>query len=246
MEKEVWKPIDFLDGLKGSYEVSSLGRVRNTDTNYILKGQITPEGYRSVGLRINNKIKQRRVHRLVAMAFLDNPQNYPVVNHKNEIRNDNRVENLEWCDTKYNVNYFFNNHPERREDYRKNFTGKDGKHICPVGPRTRFNPIALVNERYDILEIYESASEAGRKFGIKADDIYQTCKRNEFQGKYKKKEFNVCRGYIFLFLYSERLNQFERNRELIFSYKNTHLCDKQKTVSSSEMTLKNIVAVERG
>lgn len=245
MKIEVWKPIDFIEGLKGSYEVSSLGRVRNTETYYILKGEINPYGYRTVGLRINNKLKHRFVHRLVAMAFLDNPQNYTIVNHKNEIRNDNRLENLEWCDAKYNVNYFFNNHPDRKEDYRKNFTKEDGTHICPLGARTRFEPIALINERYEILEIFKDSTEAGRKIGDKSDAVYKTCERNEFQGKYKKKEFCVCRGYIFFFLDSKRLSQFKRNRELIFSYKNTHLCEKQDIARQSKMTKKS-VAIERG
>ena len=104
---EVWKDID---GYEGLYQISSLGRVKSTQYHHgtyerILKPKKNKTGYLSVQLCKNGKIKYYYMHRLVAMAFLDNPYNYKEINHKNEVKTDNRVENLEWCDRKYNMNY---------------------------------------------------------------------------------------------------------------------------------------------
>lgn len=115
MEKEIWKPVV---GYEGLYEVSNLGRVKglfwlqppsknNVRFHYerILKGHINKKGYKSVNLTKNGKKKAYKIHRLVAMAFIPNPQNYPMINHKNEIKSDNRLENIEWCDNGYNQRY---------------------------------------------------------------------------------------------------------------------------------------------
>jgi len=72
-----------------------------------LKKQIDKDGYETIGLRKNNKLYIKKVHRLVAETFIPNPQNYPIVNHKNSIRNDNSVENLEWCNNSMNQKHSF-------------------------------------------------------------------------------------------------------------------------------------------
>ena len=107
LPNEIWKDIP---EYKGFYQVSNFGRVKSLKRFFkagrgriaetklrILKQADSTDGYKMVSLCINGEQFTRRVHRLVAMAFIPNPYNYPVINHKNEIRTDNRCSNLEWC-----------------------------------------------------------------------------------------------------------------------------------------------------
>ena len=104
---EEWKDIK---GYEGLYQISNLGRVKSLPRNgtkkeeKILKQHLDRYGYAYVGLR-NKILKKHKVHRLVGNAFINNPNNMPQINHKNENKSCNIVSNLEWCDNKYNVNY---------------------------------------------------------------------------------------------------------------------------------------------
>ena len=101
--KEIWKDCK---GYEGKYQVSNFGRVWNVNNQKYLKPWISKGGYYLVNLMSKNgKIKHELIHRLVAIAFIDNPCNYPQVNHKDEDKTNNCVDNLEWCDCKYNNNY---------------------------------------------------------------------------------------------------------------------------------------------
>lgn len=113
MEEEIWKDIEGYEG----YQVSSEGRVRSVDrvieykdgAKHIWRGQLLKltniRGYNTILLRKNGKGKRHQVHRLVAKAFIQNPDNLPECNHKDENPQNNNVNNLEWCDHKYNINY---------------------------------------------------------------------------------------------------------------------------------------------
>lgn len=99
---EEWKNII---GYEGLYEVSNKGNVRNVRRNKLLKLLKNKYGYIQVYLYKNGIRTVFTVHRLVAKAFIPNPDNLPEVNHKNENPINNSVNNLEWCDHKYNSNY---------------------------------------------------------------------------------------------------------------------------------------------
>lgn len=114
--EEIWKPVV---GFEGLYEVSCLGRVRSLDKivrysrgidNFarrkgkLLSPKVANTGYHEVVLIGHNGSRNnKRVHRLVAEAFIPNPNNYPIINHKDENKLNNLVSNLEWCTVRYNV-----------------------------------------------------------------------------------------------------------------------------------------------
>ena len=107
MTKEVWKDIE---GYEGVYQVSNKRRVKSLSYHHsgkegILKQCKSKDGYLKVCLFKNGKQTTFSVHRIVASAFINNYNNYPEINHKDEDKTNNCVENLEWCDRKYNVNY---------------------------------------------------------------------------------------------------------------------------------------------
>ena len=108
---EIWKDIE---GYEGLYQVSNKGRIKSLNridsrgrkvNEKILSSKPNNKGYLRVHLYKNGKRKPFSVHRLVAIAFIPNPNNLLEVNHKDENKENNTVDNLEWCNRKYNTNY---------------------------------------------------------------------------------------------------------------------------------------------
>ena len=141
---EVWRPVRDFEGL---YEVSNLARVRSLDIKTyqrfpsgvfsyvtrkgVMKKQYINRGYLSVRLNKDGVGFTKFVHRLVAEAFVPNPDNLPEVNHKDEDRTNNLPRNLEWCTNLYNVNYGTGKY-RKTENYRKQIEQLtlDGQHVA--------------------------------------------------------------------------------------------------------------------
>ena len=162
----MWKKFIY-EGQETDYSVSTEGEVRKDTTNYILS-QSSQQDYKFVGLLINGKQKRMRVHRMVALTFIDNPDNKPYVNHINGNRSDNNVENLEWVTPSENTQHAVN-------------TGlfKSGRNRAVI----QYN---LNGER---MATFESASEAARQTGGSQSKITMCCRRqrdsaNDYQWRY--------------------------------------------------------------
>ena len=136
---EIWKPIE---GYSGRYEVSNYGNVKRvshetkakdgtikTFKEELKKQGTDKDGYKTVMLYIGRNRKLFKVHRLVALAFIDNPNNLPMVNHKDENKANNHISNLEWCNCLYNNNYGTRNKrlSESRKGRKRNDLSRDKK-----------------------------------------------------------------------------------------------------------------------
>ena len=101
-EQEIWKDIP---GYEGLYQVNQWGDIYSLITNKKLKWSIHKDGYKIYNLHKNKKAYLMTAHRAVALAFIPNPDNLPVINHKDENKLNCYVDNLEWCTHSYNNNY---------------------------------------------------------------------------------------------------------------------------------------------
>lgn len=154
-----------------NYAVEANGIVWNIKKHKIMK-QHTYHGYKYVNLSNGGATKPVSVHRLVAKAYIQNPNNYPCVNHKDEIKSNNNVENLEWCTYQYNNHYGVGKPTERAANARK-------------------RKVSQYTKSGELLRTYESACEAQRETTIKQSNISKCC--------LKRKYFESAGGFIWKF-----------------------------------------------
>ena len=169
--KEIWKDIKDYEGL---YQVSNLGKVKslakkhkiNNNSFYLLKEKILKSmkdknGYNYVHLSKNNISKRKSLHKLVAEAFISNPHNLPCINHKDENKQNNCVNNLEWCTYSYNNNYG---------------TKKEKQSLKMKNNKKRSKPVIQYDLQKNIINEYLSLREAERQTNIRYTDILRCCK----------------------------------------------------------------------
>lgn len=171
INEEVWKDVE---GYNGDYQISNLGNVKSFKYKKprILKPHYDKRGYARLILRKDNNDFGHYIHRLVAQAFIPNPNNYPEVNHKDENPRNNTISNLEWCTKKYNNNY--------------------GTKIERTKANTNYLEIADKNSipvlQYDLqgnfIKKWKSANECKRTLGYDNSFIAKCC-RGEMYTAYK-------------------------------------------------------------
>lgn len=169
MEKEIV-------GMKlvGDYIACSNGKIfkmnyGRTGRTMEVKQHKTKNGY----LQFNFNGKHMYSHRFITMCFIPNPHNLPQVNHKNEVKTDNRVENLEWCTAEYNLNYGTHNERQRRSVARS-----------MVNNPAFSKPVSQFTKSGEFIATYPSTGEAERQTGVWQSNISQCClgKRKSARG----------------------------------------------------------------
>jgi len=187
MEIEVYRDIE---GYEGLYQVSNLGNVKSlnygrTGKEKLLKLYKGNNGYLYITLYKNKKQKLSLVHRLVALTFIPNPNNLKEINHKDENPLNNMVENLEWCDRKYN-NTYGNRIKKSIQTSIENNSYNKGIEIRRINNSLREKPIIQYTKNMIEVCRFKSTKEAERKTGIPHSNICYCLKGKR----------NIAGGYI--------------------------------------------------
>lgn len=174
---EEWKDIK---GYEGHYQVSNYGRIKSFAINKgmyvkILKYVPDKDGYNRIGIYNKGKMKNFSVHRLVAKAFIYNPNNYPVVNHINGIKTDNRVNNLEWCTIKHNTKESYRlglQRPPHLGRFGKNHPAS--KQVYQIDKKTN-----------QVIKKWDSFANIKRELKFKSvTSIIECCRNNRYKTAY--------------------------------------------------------------
>lgn len=198
MNKTKWKKI-IISGLETDYSVSSDGEVRNDIRNTLLKQRFDNE-YKVVSISLGNGVmKNKRVHRLVAEAFLPNPENKQYVNHIDGVRYNNNIDNLEWVTPSENAIHA-----------RKN--GLIGVQKC--------RPVRQYNLNGEWMMSFESASEAARQCGCDQSKITEVCRGNRrvagnYQWRYEDLQLEKLDPVPLPSCTKKKVAQYTKNGKLV-------------------------------
>lgn len=198
---EIWKKI-ILEGIETFYSVSNKGQVRNDKSGRILKQQNSNE-YKKVAISIGHgQMKNRFVHRLVAEAFIPNPENKKIVNHIDGIRYHNNVENLEWCSSSENAIH----------------AHKNGL----IGVQ-RKRPVRQFNLNGEWMLDFESATEAARQCDCQQSKITEVCGGNRrtagnYQWRYVDSNIEKLDPVPLPSCTKKKVAQYTKDGELIAIY----------------------------
>ncbi|MBD5223873.1 MAG: HNH endonuclease [Bacteroidales bacterium] len=161
--------VQFING--HPYDVCRDGRIydcdfRGTGKRVLLRQSTIKGGYKQVSVHADFQTADIRVHRLVALCFLSNPNNLPQVNHKDENPSNNRVENLEWCDAKYNVNYSISKLKNSKKYMKAKLTKDKVKAMMP-----RDYILVLCDTASEVDSAYQTAQQAKSELGDKGNNL---------------------------------------------------------------------------
>ena len=176
-----WRPVVDYEGL---YEVNQFGDVRSLFRyKKVLKWNISREGYASVQLFKNGIGKRISVHRIVAFAFIPNPDSLPQVNHKDENKLNNCAENLEWCSAEYNMNYGIGGQTRHA---KINYFSSPRKEHAKKNAMTMKKPVSQYTLDGRLIASFSSGKEASIKTGANHSHIMECCagKRYKTVGGY--------------------------------------------------------------
>lgn len=154
------KPIS---GFEKLYYVYTNGQIYSTVRKRILRPNKIRNGYYQYALYKNGKRHMRLGHKLVAEAFLPNPNNYPIINHKDENKTNNAVNNLEWCTHSYNVKY---SAYKSTEHYKK---------LATLHKNQLSKRVVQIDSQGSLVRSYESITEAAEQTGINRGNIASVC-----------------------------------------------------------------------